>query len=55
MLKKPGENRQKYRKTIKNLKTGKKQTKISENRQKCKKSPEKPSKISKNRQKWQKT
>ena len=33
MLKKPGENCQKYRKTIKNLKTGEKQTKISKNRQ----------------------
>ena len=28
MLKKPEENRQKYRKTIKNFKTAKKQTKI---------------------------
>ena len=37
MLKKPGENRQKYRKKIKNLKTGKKQSKISKNRQKYRK------------------
>ena len=37
MLKNPGENRQKYRKTIKNLKTGKKQTKISKNRPKYRK------------------
>ena len=37
MLKKTGENRQKYRKTIKNLKIGKKQTKISKNRQKYRK------------------
>ena len=37
MAKKPRENPQKYRKTIKNLKTGKKQTKISKNRQKYRK------------------
>ena len=37
MLEKPGENRQKYQKTIKNLKTGKKQKKISKNRQKYRK------------------
>ena len=34
MAKKHRENPQKYRKTIKNFKTGKKQTKISKNRQK---------------------
>ena len=33
MAKKHRENPQKYRKTIKNFKTGKKQTKISKNRQ----------------------
>ena len=37
MLKKPGENRQKYRKKIKHLKTGKKQSKISKNLQKYRK------------------
>ena len=37
MAKKPRENPQKYRKTIKNFKTGKKQTKISKNRQKYRK------------------
>ena len=52
MLTKTGENRQKYRKTIKNFKTGKKQTKISKNRQKCQKKTKKQTKISKNRQKW---
>ena len=53
MLKKPGENRQKYRKKIKHLKTGKKQSKISKNRQKYRKIVKngkktwlKPSKIS---------
>ena len=34
---KTGKIRQKYRKTIKNLKTGKKQTKISKNREKYRK------------------
>ena len=43
MLKKPGENLQKYRKTTKNLKTGKKQKNI-----------QKPTKISKNFQKRRK-
>ena len=44
MLKKPGENRQKYRKTIKYFKTGKKQTKIW----KTNKNVKKPGKTVKN-------
>ena len=54
MLKKPGENRQKYRKTIKNLKTGKKQTKISKNRQKYLKLSKTAKKSGENLQKYRK-
>ena len=54
MLKKPGENRQKYRKTIKNLKIGKKQTKISKNRQKYRKIFKNGKKPGQNLQKYRK-
>ena len=48
MLKKPGENRQKYQKTIKNFKTGKKQSKISKIRQKYRKIVKNIEKLKKN-------
>ena len=54
MLKKTGENRQKYRKTIKNFKTGKKHSKISKNRQKFRKIVKNGKKPRENSQKYQK-